>query len=225
MNRGEIRNRILDGLNDNFDSPVSSSQAQIDDVITEAAEILSEEVEAVRRTIFTPLQEGVTYFYVPALAEDMMVPVRLWLPDTNQRLKAVSIRELDEFRNDWESVTGNPDAWASLSWDCFAIFPHPASAGGILRIDYLAWPRELLDDSDELEAPESAHDAVVLYGIYDGMLKRQNVKGAVDMLNKFTEIWKDNKATSGINRTGSRVFSRSHGGPDFRSTVREQGAI
>lgn len=225
MNRGEVRNRILDGLNDSFTAPVSSSQAQIDDVITEATEILAEEVEAVRRTVFVPLQEGVTYFYTPALASDMMTPVRLWNPDTNRRLKAVSLRELDEFRNDWESVTGNPDAWAPLSWDCFAIFPHPASAGGILRVDYLAWPRELLDDSDELESPESAHDAVVLYGIYDGMLKRQNVKEGVEVLNRFTEIWEQNVATSGIKRTGSRVFTRTFGGPHFRSTVREQGAV
>jgi len=220
MNRGEVRNRILDGLNESFLAPVSSSQAQIDDVITEASEILAEEVEAVPRTVFVPLQEGVTYFYVPGLASDMMTPVRLWLNDTNRRLRAVSLRELDEFRVDWESVAGNPNAWASMSWDIFAIFPHPATAGGVLRVDYLAWPRVLLDDEDELEFPESVQDGVVSYGIYDGLLKRHDVRNGIETLNNFTELWKAGAATSGIHRTGSRLFGRTYPGPQFPSTIR-----
>ena len=223
MNRGEMRNRILDGLNDSFTSPVSSSAAQINDVITEASEVLAEEVEAIPRTIFTPLREGVTYFYTPALASDMMVPMRLWNPTTNRRLTAIDLRQLDEHNRGWEAVTGNPEVWASLSWDVFAIYPHPATGGGVLRIDYLAWPRELLDDDDELEFPLSAHDGAVLYGIYDGLLKRQDVKTAVEVLNQFTDIWKQSAQTSGIKRTGGRIFSRTHGGPNFRSRVSEEG--
>ena len=221
MNRGEIRNRILDGLSDSFSSPVSSSEAQLNAVIQEASEVLAEEIEAVKRTVFFPLQEGSTYFYTPALASDLMMPVRLWNPATNKRLTAVSLRELDAFKEDWESVSGNPHTWASLSWDVFAIFPHPASAGGLLRLDYLAWPRDLLDDDDEPEFPAAVHDGIVLYGMYDGLLKRYDVKTGVDLLNQFTEMWTRGKATSGMR--SRRVFSRvSLPHTRFPAVVREE---
>lgn len=222
MNRGEIRNRILDGLSDSFSAPVSSSEAQLNEVIQEASEVLAEEIEAVKRTVFFPLQEGVTYIYTPGLASDLMMPKRLWNPTTNKLLTAVSIKELDAHMEDWESVVGNPESWASLSWDCFAIFPHPATAGGVLRLDYLAWPRALLDDEDEPEFPESVHDGIVLYGLYDGLLKRYDVQHGIDMLNEFTEIWTRGKPTSG-QRGGRRVFSRvSLPHTRFKSSVREE---
>jgi len=222
VNRGEIRNRILDGLSDSFSSPVGSTEAQLNEVIQEASEVLAEEIEAVKRTVFFPLQEGVTYIYTPGLAPDLMMPKRLWNPTTSKPLTAVSLKELDEFKEDWESVVGNPDSWAALSWDIFAIFPHPATAGGVLRLDYLAWPRELLDDDDEPEFPESVQDGIVLYGLYDGLLKRYDVRNGVDMLNGFTEMWTRGKPTSG-QRGGRRIFSRvSLPHTRLKSSVREE---
>lgn len=208
MNRSDIRQRILDGLNEALSTPVHFSSTQINEVITEASEILAEEAEAVRRTVFVPLEEGKTYYSTPAIASDLMMPVRLWTYDNNRPLTAVGLRELDEHSETWEDTSGTPEAWCSISWDIFAIYPHPATSGGVLRMDYLAWPRELMDDSDEPEFPLSAQDGLVKYGIYTGLLKRYDVQSAIDILNDFTTQWERAAATSGINRSGTRVFSR-----------------
>ena len=208
MNRSELRTRILSGLNESTSSPVHFSTTQIDSTITEALEILSEEVEAVRRTYFVPLRDGTTYYFTQGIGSDLMIPYRLWTPDNNKRLTAVSIHELDEFSDTWTATTGDPEAWFPISWDCFGIYPYPTAAGGILRIDGLAWPRELLDDSDEPELPESTHESVVDYCIYDGLMKRYDVDVAITFLNRFAALFKDAKIRSGIGRKGSQVFQR-----------------
>lgn len=208
MNRSEIRTRILSGLNESTSSPVQFSTTQIDDSITEALEILAEEVDAVKRTVQVPLREGTTYYFTQGLATDMMIPYRLWTPDNNKRLHACSIHELDEFSDTWTQTTGDPEAWFPVSWDIFGIFPYPAAAGGILRVDYFAWPRELLDDTDEPELPEASHEAIADYGVYDGLIKRYDVQTAVMFLNRFASLFRDAKVRSGIGRKGSQVFQR-----------------
>lgn len=208
MNRSELRTRVLSGLNESTSSPVHFSTTQIDATITEALEILAEEVEAVKRTVFVPLREGATYYFTQGIATDMMIPYRLWTPTNNRRLIACSIHELDEFSEVWNQTTGDPEAWFPICWDTFGIYPYPTTAGGLIRIDYLAWPRELLDDSDEPELPEATHESVVDYCIYDGLMKRYDTETAIRFLNKFASLFKDAKARSGINRKGSQVFQR-----------------
>lgn len=220
MTRAQIRDRILAALNESTTAPVFWSTAQLDATIAEASEVLAEEAKAIRRTAFVGRQPGSTYYFLRGLAPDVMAVTRIWLPDSSKRLTAVSIAELDAQNETWPLATGDPEYWFPVSWDCFGIYPHPAAGGGLLRIDYLAWPRTLLDDEDEPEFRDADQDSVVMYGIYDGLMKKWDAARALELFNRFIEQWQTGKARNGVRETQARVFQRNNNpGRPFESGV------
>lgn len=221
MTRAQIRDRILIALNESTSSPVFWSTAQLDAVIAEASEVLAEEAKAIKRTAFVGRQAGASYYFTRGVAPDLMAIYRVWLPDLNRRLIAVGISELDGQNETWPTVHGDPEYWFPVSWDCFGIYPKPAASGGTMRLDYFAWPRTLLDDSDEPEFRESDHDALVLYGIYDGLMKMWSAPRALELFNLFLDSWKTGRARNGVRETQARYYQRpSAPGAPFPSGVR-----
>ncbi len=206
MIRSEIRTRILNALNESTTAPVFWSTAQIDAVIEEAQEVLAEEAQAIKRTAYQALKDGSTYYYTRGIATDMMAPYRIWLTHLDRRLRAVSVKEMDEQNERWIDVNGDPEYWFSVSWDLFGIYPKPATGGGVMRVDYLAWPRSLLDDNDEPEYRRADHDALVLYGVYDGLMKSWNMATAAELFNRFMERWTDARARAGIREIQARAL-------------------
>jgi hypothetical protein len=220
VKRSEIRTRILEALNESASSPVFFSTAQIDAVIDEAQEVLSEEAEAVKRTAYQALRDGTTYYYTRSIASDIMAPYRIWLTHLDRRLTAVSIRELDVRHEQWIVVNGDPEVWFPVSWDLFGIWPSPATGGGVMRIDYLAWPRSLQDDDDEPEIRRADHDAIVWYGIYDGLMKAWAPEKANVLFNLFVDRWSDARARAGIREAQAKTFQRGTADtPSFKSGV------
>lgn len=220
MTRSEIRDRILTGLNESTSSPVFWTTAQMNAVMDEGAEVLAEEAAAIKRTAITTLRPGTLYYTTRGIASDMMAPYRLWLHATNRKLTAVHWSQLDRFHERWQEVTGLPEVWAPVSWDFFALYPHPAEAGGVLRVDYLAWPRALTSDSDRPEFMESDHDALVLYGVYRGLLKRWDAGMANAAFGAFLDRIGKGKSRSGERQLQARTWQqgRQPGAP-FRSDV------
>lgn len=208
MTRAQIRDRILNALNESTSSPVFWSTAQIDAVIDEAAEVLAEEAKAIRRTGLLARQDGTIYYSTRAIGSDLMAIMRIWLPDLNRRLIPVTIAELDAFHETWPTVTGDPEYWFPVSWDLFGVYPHPATGGGMFRVDYAAWPRALLDDNDEPEFREADHDGMVLYGVYDGLMKQWAGQRAMELYTKFLESWGASRARAGVREVQSRYYQR-----------------
>lgn len=202
MTREEMRTRILDGLNDPSGRFVSS--AQVSQVLEEAQDILSEELQAIKRTVYVPLKAGVGWYALHGLGDDVMTPWRIWTPTQNRRLIATTMQRLDAYDEVWLSTSGDPEYWYPLSWDWFGVYPKAASGGGTLRVDYLAWPQALLDDADEPEFPVRDHDSLVLYGIYDGLLKRWDFENAMILWSLFVQAM-----GQGQGRTASRALSRT----------------
>ena len=220
MTRADIRARILTALNESVTSPVFWTTAQLDAVIDEASEVLAEEAKAIRRSAFVGRRAGAIYYSTRGIAPDVMAIYRIWLPDLKRRLRAVSIGELDQQNQTWQTVTGDPEYWFPVSWDLFGVYPHPASGGGVMKLDYFAWPRTLLDDSDEPEFREADHDALVLYGVYDGLMKQWNAERAMELFNRFVDAWQTGRARSGVRETQARYFQRPNTpGAPFRSGV------
>lgn len=220
MTRAEIRDRILSALNESTSAPVFFSTAQIDAVIQEASEVLAEEAKAIRRTALIPRQAGCTYYSTRAIGADVMAITRLWLPDLDRRLIAVSISELDAQNELWPTVTGDPEYWFPISWDVFGVYPHTAEGSGLIRADYLAWPRTLLDDDDESEFRESDMESLVMYGVYDGLMKQWDFGRALQLWNRFIDQWQVGRARNGIRESQSRTFQRPGlPGVPFRSGV------
>ncbi len=220
MNRAELRDRILAALNESASAPVFWSTTQLDSTIQEAAEVLAEESRSIRRSAFFARQPGTTYYSTRAIAPDVMAITRLWLTDLDRRLTAMSIAELDAQHETWQTVVGDPEYWFPVSWDTFGVYPHTSTGGGLFKADYLAWPRTLLDDEDESEFRSADQDSLVMYGVYDGLMKQWNVQRASQIFARFIEQWETGRARNGIRETQARTFQRPAApGMPFRSGV------
>ena len=218
MTRSDIRTRILEGLNESSSSPTFWSKAQVDAVIQDAQEVMAQEVGGIKRSAIAALQEGTTYYHTRGIAPDMMVPTRIWIPSLNRRLTATNIGEIDAFHERWHTVTGDPEYWFSMGWDWFGIYPHPSAGGGTMRVDYVAWPQTMLDDDDEPEFLRADHDALTLYGVYEGLLKRWDFTNAMQTFVLFLEKLGKGRARSGPRQLQARHWQQSaQPGTPFRS--------
>lgn len=204
MTRSELRARILDGLNDA--AGIFVTPAQADAMIGDALDVMAEESGAVKRTVHLALQSGTMLYSLSAVAADAMSPYRLWLVGEERRLTAVSMRDLDHRHETWPTVTRQPEYWFPVSWDLFGLWPHPSTGGGLLRIDYLAWPRALMDDGDEPEFQLGDHDAIVDYGIYEGLAKRWDVARMLEVWSRFGARVGFSRARTGAGRVQARSF-------------------
>lgn len=210
MTRDELQRRILEGVGDDPDDPVFFSQAQLNELVDEAAEVLTEDVKAVKRTAIIAIKEGVGFVYTPAIDPDFMAPIRVWNHQNSMRLTCLSMTELDAINVRWQQTTGHSEVWFPVSWDLFGLYPKPAAADGVLRVDYLAWPRSLMDSADRSELPEATHDALVLYGQYMGCLKKWDSQAAMVPLTALKLHKTVAGARSGISRISVRSFQRSN---------------
>lgn len=218
MTKAEIRTRILESLNDSASSPVFWSISEIDDVIQEGQEVLAEELAMIKRSALVPLREGVTYYYTQGIAPDIMVPYRVFLTGTDRRLDVVTMGQLDERHETWITISGDPWHWFPVSWDIFGIFPHAAQGGGVLRMDYIAWPSRPQDDNEELEFPEPEQDALVLYGVYDGLLKQWDIERALKTFALFLERVPLGRPRANVELQAAKLERSSHREP-FRTGV------
>lgn len=221
MTRKQIRDRILDSLNQSITAPRMFSLAEIDDIIQEGFELLAEEVRGVKRQALVAVRSGQSYFYTQSIAPDIMVPTRLTLMPDDFRLMAVTFRQLNDRHEEWQRVTGTtPSVWLPISWDMFGVFPHVTTGNKLLRMDYIAWPRQLIDDQDSLEFQDSDQDAAVLYGVYRGLLQMWDFDAALQAFQVFIERFGDAKFKSDIRRGQAQSFTPSrHESPQFE-TVR-----
>jgi hypothetical protein len=213
MNRQEIRDRILQALNESIATPTFFSLAEINDVIDEASEIIAEEVSQLKRTAYIPRRNGTFLYSLESIAPNIMSPYRVWLSEDDTRLQFITMRQLDNYRQQWWEVTSDsPDWWFPAGWNAFGVWPGTATGGGYLRVDYLSWPDPLLDDLEEPEYTEYIHDAFILYGIYDGLLKQWNVPQSADYFTQFVQLWTDRKFYNETKATRARIaFRRDFG--------------
>ena len=208
MNRAEIKRRILDGINDTPDAPVFFTDAQLNSLIDEAIEFVVAETRAIRRSGFLALRASTTFYPLRGLGTELMLPYRVWNHANSSRLSVTSMEELDQFQQRWITTSGDPESWFGVSWDIIGVYPRPDVSGGVLRIDYYAWPTSLDDDATTPEM--TLQDVVVLYGVYIGLLKQWDSQRAAIAFKKLQSHELFDKAKSGILRVGHRSFGRSH---------------
>jgi hypothetical protein len=190
----------------------------------EAIEVLSEDSRAIRRTAILPMRPGMGFVYTPSIAPDIMTPTRIWDHTRSRKLTAVSMSDLDDHQERWMQTPGVPEVWFPVSWDIFGIYPSPTAAGGALRVDYIAWPRALMDDDDQSELPNATEDALVLYGQFMGILKKWDTENAAIALKALQAHRSVADARSGISRMAIRRLQRTQRPhQDFPSGVGGEG--
>ena len=220
MNRGEIIDRVLIALNEATVGPVFWTRAQIARVLNDGLHVMAEELSSIKRTAMVALGAGCRYYRTRGIAQDCMTPYRLWMPSRNRKLVPVTVEQLDGYHKQWGIVTGDPEYWAPMGFDWFSVFPHPTQGGGILRVDYLGWPRSLDHDDDTPEFPESDHETVLLYGVYDGLLKRWGAPEAMAIFAQFMDKLGKGKPRSSVNQLNGRTWQKGQApSPGFNNGI------
>lgn len=195
MNVNQIKDRALRLLDDDTEAPVFFSSAELDDTILEALEIVSEEVEEIRKTVFFNLVPGTFLYRLPAIASDIMYPYRLTNRRNEEKITYSSMRELDNISRDREDITADrPFSWYMVSWDTIGLYPTPTVASDVIRLDYISTPAIPWKSLGEVEFEESVHQAVYLYLCYDMLMKQWDVEQALEYYNNFILLWRDSSA-------------------------------
>ena len=206
MTKSELRTRVQEALNDT--TGVHWTTSQIDRALLEAAETLVEETRAIRRSTLVPLMEGASYYYLQALAPDLLFPYRIWTARDERKLTALSLKELDAYHQEWDTVTGDPELWCPLSWDVFVLWPRIANGGNLLRVDYIAWPQDDLGDEDMWDVPEQSQDTLLHYALYDLSLQYYDLDNAQGNLQIFAQQFDAAQSRSGVRKVQAREFGR-----------------
>lgn len=185
MTRTEIRTYIQRALNDS--SGTFLTTAMCNTLLAEAQELLAEHGPPVIRRVGIGIRKNWIHYRLGAFVSDCIMPVRIFCSANNTTLEPVTVAELDARNAAWETTSGNPTHWFPRGWGYFGIYPHPASSTGTLWVDYAAWPLAIDDDDAEPEFAQEDHEALALYGVYDGLLRRMQVEDALQVWQKFAD--------------------------------------
>jgi len=186
MNRGDFRSKLARALDTDTASPLPWTTAELNQIIAEAHEAFVELAEPIERHMHIPLIGGKVWYRLSSLTDDLIMPLRLISLDSNRRLTALTLSSLDEGRTQWETTTGQPQWWTTAGFDWIGIWPHAASSGGLLRLDYAAWPEGALDDNVALEVDEEDEDRILALSLADCQAWQQtDSQRALEKLAEF----------------------------------------
>jgi hypothetical protein len=215
MTREDLVSRCLTALNDAPDEPIFWSGQEVEHLLTEAQEILAEEVEALVRSFFIPERPGTMFYHLAGIGRQIMTPWRLWTRNRQHRLWPISMAEMGGHYERWLTVTGQPEWWFLASWDLIGIWPPPTTGGGLIEVDCFVWPEALLDDTDEPEYPDPDHEVLLDLMVMEGQVKQWDVARAVELAVPLFRRAKDSQARSGLRALQSRFFGREGGGASW----------
>jgi len=208
VNRAELRRRFLRRVNDDTVRPEFWSIDEANQMLQDAQEMYSEEVEELTQTVYLPIRTGKMFYSLRGLGIACMTPLRLWSQQRQHRLWPISQTELCGHYERWLTVTGQPEWWGLHSWDTIFVWPAPTSGGGVFELDCAVWPTPLQDEHDEPFFSDGHHDAFVAHAEMMGRVKQWDVEAAL----KLAETWygkaKDGQARAGVKAIQSRYFGR-----------------
>lgn len=217
MNREQIRTRALNALNDSETEPTFWELEEMNQLLQEGQEVLCEEVEALTRTVYIPERPGTMFYHLNGLGLDIMAPWRIWTRNRQHRLWPLSMTELDSHYERWLTVTGSPEWWFLVSWDCIGVWPASTAGGGLFEVDCYVWPEPLQADSEEPAFHDPDHDFLVRFMEMEGQLKQWDTARALEIGIELFSRAKDSKARSNLRAMQQRFFGREGYGYDNRA--------
>ena len=212
MIRPELRRRIYRRIDDDPDSPTSITAADVNALIDEAIEVLSEEVRYLSKTAYVPLFSGAQFYNTLAIDPLCLSPVRVWAMDRERPLDYTTIGELNRTQNNWlDDTYERPHHWFSLDHQSFGIYPRvTTSSGEVLRIDYYAWAEPVANDQVILPYSDESLDAVINYVVYSVYMRRWDMYRAVDAYNDFVRLFLDSSVVKEVRRFNQGMMARAN---------------
>lgn len=163
------------------------------------------------RCVDIEMESKLVYYDLPTLIPDFYAMVGLYNLNTKRWMIPVLMRVLDEMRDDWEVMRGQPEWFCPINFRYVAVSPTLTEAVGSFRVYYLATAPTLGGDSETLEVPDGYEEVLQRYAECDVLEQTQEYTKAANNFRKFVEGIKGGKI-----RTGSRIL------PDYVGRLREK---
>ena len=210
MLRPELRRRIYRRLDDDPDSPTSITVADVNALIDEAIEVLSEEAEYFSKTAYVPLFNGAQFYSTLAIDPLCLAPVRVWAMDRERPLNYTTIGELNRTHGNWlDDTYERPHHWFSIDHQTFGIYPRVTQGSGeVLRIDYYAWAEPVPNDQVILPYSDESLDGVISYVVYSVYMRRWDMFRANDAFAEFVRLFRDTNAAAEVRRFNHGMLAR-----------------
>jgi hypothetical protein len=208
MTKARLRQQVHNALSD--PSGVFLPDADVDDLLQEAQELMAEHGAPVIRRAGIGLTAYRTFYRMSEFAPDAIQPLRIYSTRLLVPLEPISMEELDGRAINWINTVGPPTSWFPRGWDQFGIYPKPPTTEGLLWIDYLAWPQVMLEDWSVPEFDDEDHETLVAYGWYDGILRGAQVEDVKRAWDAFTALLKAGY-TRRANLTADRGWRKQAG--------------
>lgn len=111
-----------------------------------------------------PITNGKTYYDLKTLLPDFVAVIALFNPVTKRWLSPTSLTKLERYGQSWETVSGSPYFFVSVSWRYIAIHPKPVVDGyGNMIIYYMAQAPLLVDDGTVIDSTDEGVSVIEQY--------------------------------------------------------------
>lgn len=105
------------------------------------------------------IEANLSYYDFGALISDYLAVTAMFNPQTKRWMTPVSVRQLEDIREDWELATGNSFLFWPVNFRFVAIYPRLTVSSGQLYVYYRA-QADVLTGSSTPQIPEE-HQAVL----------------------------------------------------------------
>jgi len=210
MRRPELRRRIYRMIDDNPDSPASITVADVNELIDEALEVVSEEIRYRSKTSYVPLFAGAQFYNLLAYDPLAYSPIRFWLMDREEPLRFTTIGALNREENNWLDFSADrPDYWFPVDHWTFGIYPRVTEGSGeVLRVDYYAWAAAVIDDYMILPYDDPTLDAVIDYVVYSVHMRRWDMMQGGKKFEQFAGLFHDSSVVREVRRYNNAMMAR-----------------
>ena len=161
MTLAEIRTKARGLVDDDPDTPVSYTDADLDAAINEGLALFAIFTLCLESRFTLNLTTARSY-RASDTRGDYLAPLRVL--SNGSKVRPCRLQDLDALDQNWRSTTGPaPSRYAALGWDL--LLPYPASTGAVDVLCAIAAPK-LVADGDVPAIPALYHPVLADYGVY-----------------------------------------------------------
>jgi hypothetical protein len=189
MTRDQIAAKVQTNLND---VGVFYSLTDLSDSIQDGYSEVAAFTGCIFKMTTINLSANLSYYDLGALIPNFFAVTAIFNPQNKQWLSPVSLRRLEDMRNDWELATGNPFAFWPINFRFIAIFPRVTVTSGTLYIVYRA-QADILTASATPQIPTHLQGGLEQYSTGDLLEQAEEFTKAQIELEQYFNSLKDIK--------------------------------
>lgn len=189
MNVTALEKRIFERLEEDPLAPTTYTEPEALHAINQAQYTLALLTLCLEKTAALTLQTSTAIYGIRGYLPDYLLPLRVTVG--GQRIRPISIRDLDALdsgwqTNTWHSATGAPKRYGTLGLNLFFAHPQPA-APTVAQVTYAYVPATLTAGGDTPEVPEEYHEDLVRFALVWLRLKEgaQEFQKTAPLLKEF----------------------------------------